>query len=116
MRDLLLNPPEVSPWNSTGLFHQPKIKKKQNKSAAWSGQRVKIQSGIVAPSSSSDPSAEMTEEEMEEARQAARAEARAKRRAAAIAMANCGMSIRVADKDFVEPITSEGIEGSRCFD
>ncbi len=92
MRELLLNPPEASPWNSTGLFQPPTLKKKKkNTAAAWSGQRLKIHSGAVASDAASDACGTMTEAEVEAARQAARIEARAKRRAAAMALANFGM-------------------------
>ena len=93
MRELLLNPPEVSPWNSTGLFQPPTLKKKKkNTAAAWSGQRLKIHSGAAVSDAASDARDKMTEEEVEAARQVARSDARAKRRAASMALANFGMS------------------------
>jgi hypothetical protein len=88
MRTLLLNPPEVSPWNSTGLFKAPQLKKKK-KGAAWSVERLRVD----APDPVNEVAAPLTEEEIEEARKAARAEARAKRRAATIAAANLGLSM-----------------------
>ncbi len=97
MRDLLSNPPDVSPWNSTGLFKPPKPKARQNakSSAAWSSKRVKINHDAVLADGGSAVSEapKMTEEEMEAALRAARAEARAKRKAAVEAEANLGLNM-----------------------
>jgi hypothetical protein len=108
MRTLLENPPDVSPWNSTGMFQPPKLKKKTAASSAWSGQRLKITRGPAAPAAP-----EMTQEELEAGRQAARAEARAKRRAAAIAHANMGLRMLAkAGKEAADGVAADNNAGS----
>jgi hypothetical protein len=96
MRALLLDPPEHSPWNSTGLFKPPQLKKKKGKSAAWSVERLRVTTPGVADEVSAVP---MTEEEIEAARKAARAAAREKRRAATIAEANLGLTLNALNAD-----------------
>jgi hypothetical protein len=113
MKELLLNPPDISPWNSTGLFKPPAVKKSSKKSAAWSGQRLKINQAAIAPDGTADAAPVPSEEEIEAALKAARVEARSKRRAAAAAEANLGLlgeeaasAPRVADKAAVDRIAS----------
>jgi hypothetical protein len=91
MRELLLNPPDVSPWNATGLFKPPQPKKKTKLSAAWSSKRVTIHRKNISADDVQLP--HMTEEEQDQAYRAARAEARANRRAAVIAEANLGLDM-----------------------
>lgn len=97
MRELLSDPPDVSPWNSTGLLKPPqsKARQKAKSSAAWSSKRVKINHAAVLADGGSAVSEapKLTEEEMEAALRAARAEARAKRRAAVEAEANLGLNM-----------------------
>ena len=98
MRELLTNPPDVSPWNSTGLFKPPQTKKKAKSSAAWSSRHVTINRSNVSADSFAIDVPTMTEEEKEAAYRAARAEARAKRRAAVQAEANLGLDMcEIAD-------------------
>jgi hypothetical protein len=113
MKELLLNPPDISPWNSTGLFKPPAVKKSSKKSAAWSGQRLKINQDAISPDGTADAAPAPSEAEIEAALKAARIEARSKRRAAAAAEANLGLlgeeaarEPRVADKAAVDRIAS----------
>ncbi len=99
MKDLLLNPPDISPWNSTGLFKPPAVKKSSKKSAAWSGQRLKINQAATAPDGAAAAAPLASEEEVEAAYKAARVEARYKRRAAAAAEANLGLLGEEAARD-----------------
>ena len=113
MKELLMNPPDISPWNSTGLFKPPAVKKSSKKSAAWSGQRLKINQTAIAPDGTAAAAPALSEEKVEAAVKAARVEARAKRRAAAAAEANLGLvgeeavgETRAVDKAAVDRIAS----------
>ena len=106
-----MNPPDISPWNSTGLFKPPAVKKSSKKSAAWSGQRLKINQAAIAPDGTAAAAPALSEEEVDAAVKAARVEARAKRRAAAAAEANlvgeeAVGEVRAVDKAAVDRIAS----------